>query len=52
MWAIFLLTSFSVAIIALAFVYIANKVIIKMKNDRIKNEIEIEKKYKGENENE
>jgi hypothetical protein len=48
MWAVFLLSSLSVAIVALAFVYIANKVIIKMKNDRIENQ----KKYKGENENE
>lgn len=48
MWAVFLLASFSVAICALVFVYIANKVIIKMKNDRIKNQ----KKYEGENENE
>lgn len=48
MWAVFLLASFSVMIVALAFVYIANKVIIKMKNDRIKNQ----KKYEGENENE
>lgn len=48
MWAIFLLASFSVAVVALAFVYIANKVIIKMKNDRITNQ----KKYEGENKNE
>ena len=48
MWAVFLLASLSVMIVALVFVYIANKVIIKMKNDRIENE----KKYKGENKDE
>lgn len=48
MWAIFLLASLSVMVCALGFAYIANKVIIKMKNDRIENE----KKYEGENKNE
>ena len=37
MWAIFLLAAFSVAILALLFIFIANKVIIAMEKDRAKN---------------
>lgn len=46
MWAIFLLATISVAICALLVIYVANKVFIKMKKDRIKFEKEIKTEEK------
>lgn len=49
MWVIFLLSALSVAIIFLIFIYIANKVIIAMKNDREKNRV-LNKEFSTEKE--
>lgn len=39
MWVIFLLAAMTIAVCALIIVYIANKVLIAMENDREKNRI-------------
>lgn len=39
MWVIFLLAAMTVAVAGLIIAYLANKVIIAMENDRVKNKI-------------
>ena len=50
MWAIFLLSAMSVAVVLLVLVYIANKVFIAMENDREKNKIKNNKQDEKEKE--
>lgn len=46
MWAIFLLSALTVAIIALIIVYIGHRVIMAIENEREKNKINKEKEGK------
>lgn len=45
MWAIFLLSAMTVAVVALVILYIGNKVFIAMENDREKRELDARIKH-------
>lgn len=52
MWVIFLLGAMSVAICALAIIYIANKIFIAVKKDQIKSEKSLEQEKTEDKNNE
>ena len=51
MWLIFLLSAMSIALGMLAIMYIANKVFIAIKKDRVKSEKELEQEKMEEKDN-
>lgn len=51
MWVIFLLSAMSIALCMLGLIYIANKVFIAIKKDKVKSEKELEQEKMEEKDN-